>query len=129
MKNHLVLLSVVYLLLFGAHFAVNMFFPNPLKIGDVVIMHVFLLGLFSAGVFLLNFINDFDKNKLGVTFLGLSVVKMLFALGYILIQLHVFKKPNSLAISFVLVYFLYLIYISVIAFQLLNKNDYIKKVE
>lgn len=117
------------MVVFGINTSINYVLESPLKLSDIIISHLFLLGLFSAGVFLLHFVNDFDKNKLGVTFLGLSVVKMLFALGYIIVQIYTFSKPNSLAISFVLVYFLYLVYLSVITFGLLNNNDYTKKEE
>lgn len=129
MKKHFIFLFILYLVLFGAHISINYALVSPLKLSDIIISHLFLVGLFSAGVFLLHFVNDFDKNKLGVTFLGLSVIKMLFALGYIIVQLYTFSKPNSLAISFVLVYFLYLVYLSVITFGLLNNNDYTKKEE
>lgn len=127
MKKHLILLVVLFLVLIGGNFIVNPLFSNPLTLFDIVLSHVILVLLFGAGIFLIHFVNDFDKTKVGLTFLGLSVVKMLFALGFIVVQIQVNKKPNELAISFVTVYFIYLVYLSYVTFSILNLKADLKK--
>lgn len=129
MKKHFLLLSILILVLFGSHFLINDFTPTPLKYTDIIISHALLALLSFGGVFLLYFMNDFDAEKVGLTFLSLSVVKMLFALSYILVQIHMFNKPNSLAISFLLVYFIHLVFLSIVTFGLVSNNNSVKKEE
>lgn len=127
LKKHLIILVVLFFLLFGLNLLINPFLTTPLLVTDIVISHIILFVLYAAGVYLLHFINDFDKTKVGLTFLGLSVIKMLFALGYVVVQIQVNNKPNGLAINFVLVYFIYLIYLSYVTFSILNLKQYLKK--
>lgn len=120
---------IVVLILFGSHFFINDFISAPLKNSDIIISHVLLALLSLGGVFSLHFMKGFDINKVGLTFLALSVFKMLFALTYILIQIKSFDKPNSLAISFLMVYFVHLVFLSIVTFSLVSNNNSVKKGE
>lgn len=113
--------------LFGAHSLINSLLESPLLFTDIVISHILLVVLFGAGVYLIHFVNDFDKTKVGITFLGLSMIKMLFALGFIIVQIQINNKPNALAISFVGVYFIYLMHLSFVTFSILNLKGDLKK--
>lgn len=127
LKKHLIILIVLFFLLFGLNLLINSFLSTPLLFTDLIISHVLLFVLYAAGIYLIHFVNGFDKTKVGITFLGLSVIKMLFALGYVVVQIQVNKKPNGLAINFVAIYFLYLIYLSYVTFSLLNLKQELKK--
>ena len=127
MKKQLLTFLLLSLGLFGLHFGINFAFPTPLLITDLIAIHAILLTVFILGIYVLNLINEIDKEKVGMTFLGLSTVKMLIALSFILIQIKVFKKPNAVVYHFLVIYFIDLVYISLVTLKLLQHNNYTKK--
>ncbi len=129
MKKHLVLFVIFSTVLFGLHYLINSSFENALSLIDLISSHVTLYVSFSLGIYALHLINSIDKDKVGITFLALSVLKMLIALTFILIQIKGNNKPNTLAYHFLSLYFIDLIFVSIVTFQIINKNNYAAKEE
>lgn len=129
MKKHLKIYLILVLVIFGGHVGINATLPSPISFLDILYSHLVLILVFSLGIFVLHTINKVDKEKVGITFLGLSVVKMLIALTFILVQIKMFGKPNALAYHFLLVYFLNLVIVSVFTFKIVNSNNYLSKAE
>lgn len=129
MKKQLLTFILLSLAMFGLHTGINLTLPNPLLFISLIAIHTTLLIIFTLGIYVLNLINEIDHEKVGITFLGLSTIKMLIALSFILVQIKVFKKPNTVAYHFLIIYFIDLVFISLVTLKILQNNNYSKKEE
>lgn len=129
MKKQLITFLLISIAMYGIHTGINLLLPSPLSIVSLISIHTTLLIVFSLGIYVLNLINDIDHEKVGITFLGLSTVKMLIALSFILVQIKVLKKPNAVAFHFLIIYFIDLVFISLVTLKILQNNNYTKKEE
>ena len=107
---HFVLRILMFsLLLAGIHYllATNTAITPPVE--EVFRMHVFIVLLTAAGYGVVTLVGYRDHNKVGFTFLGLVIVKIIVSFAFLYPYL---KSPDMdvprLVINFFAVYFLFL---------------------
>ncbi len=103
------------------HFGLSMILEKP-SLEILLLIHGVLFLLTFGGFALLLAINKFDANKLGFAFLALSTIKLLIAASLILILVKVWDKPKDIAIHFAGMYFVYILFLALQTFKLLNKK-------
>jgi hypothetical protein len=119
---------VVSLILFVVHFGLN-YFLKSISNADVVLIHVILFLLTLGGYLLILMMKKVDETKIGFTFLAVSTIKLLVAVSLILILFKGFGRPKSIGVHFAGAYFLYIIFLSIKTFLMLNDEIDNKKVQ
>ncbi len=108
--------SVVIL---GVHFGLS-FLIKELSLDSLLFIHGVLFLLTYGGFCMLLAIHKYDPNKLGFVFLAISTLKLLVSISLILVMVQVWESPNVIAIHFAGMYFIYVIFLSIHTFKLLN---------
>ena len=125
-KKPLIQTIIVFVILLICHLGLNHLL-NSISVSDVLTIHIILFALTLGGLLLLQLVKKHDENKIGLTFLAISTIKLLISVSIILVLLKVAGRPKEIAIHFSGAYFLYIIFLSIKTFSMLNSNISIKK--
>ena len=99
------------LILFGLHLALIFFFIKGQSVGFVLGTHGFLFVFLSVGNLAMRKVKSIDPKKVGMTFLTVTVFKMLSSIVFIfVIKQNSSLDKNQIIFNFFGVFFLYLIY-------------------
>lgn len=95
----------------GLHISIMFSFIPEKNLGLVLAVHGFLLFFLLGGQLLLLKIKAIDEAKVGLTFLAITVFKMLFSLLFVLLVYYLTDIPRLVLIgNFFAAFFVYLIY-------------------
>lgn len=112
---------IVSIALFAAHFGLN-YLLESISNADVILIHSILFLLTLGGYLLILMMKKVDETKIGFTFLAVSTIKLLVAVSLILILFKGFGRPKSIGVHFAGAYFLYIIFLSIKTFLMLNDD-------
>lgn len=120
------LISIGYLFVFCLVIgSLHLYFVRNLKLYIPIIniyVFNFILGVF--GLFLLNLIYEKFNDKVGYTFLGIGVFKMVLSISFLMPLIESdFQNKVPDTLNFFFCYFIFLIIESVFVIKLLNKKQ------
>lgn len=97
------------LAVFIAHLLVTLYIlPDQLPF-LVLSVHAYLTCLLYIGLFLIKKVKRIDETKVGMTFLAVTMFKMLFAIGFLLVMFNFFAVERMVIIThFFAPFFIYL---------------------
>ena len=97
------------LAVFIAHLLITLYIlPDSLPF-LVISIHGYLYGLLFLGLYLVKKVKSIDDTKVGMSFLAITMFKMLFAIGFLLVMFSFFPVERIIIIShFFAPYFIYL---------------------
>lgn len=76
----------------------------------VCYIHIYLFSFLVLSMFLVKKVKSIDETKVGLTFLALTLFKMMFAIGFLLVMFSLFPIERIIVIlHFFAPFFLYLI--------------------
>ena len=99
------------LVLFGLHLALIFFFLKDQSVSFILGTHSFLFFFLFVGNLAMRKVKSIDPKKVGMTFLTITVFKMLSSIIFIfVIKQNSSLDKNEIIFNFFGVFFLYLIY-------------------
>ena len=99
------------LVLFGLHLALIFFFLKDQSLSFILGTHSFLFFFLFLGNLAMRKVKSIDPKKVGMTFLTITVFKMLSSIIFIfVIKQNSSIEKNEIILNFFGVFFLYLIY-------------------
>ncbi len=99
------------LVLFGLHIAIIYLLLEGQSLRFILATHAFLFSFLLAGNLAMRKVKSIDPKKVGMTFLTITVFKMLFSIVFIfVIKQNSSLDKNEIIFNFFGVFFLYLIY-------------------
>jgi len=99
------------LILFGLHLALIFFFLKDQSLSFILGTHAFLFFFLFVGNLAMRKVKSIDPKKVGMTFLTITVFKMLSSIVFIfVIKQNSSLDKNEIIFNFFGVFFLYLIY-------------------
>ena len=109
--NKLIPLFSFALVLFGLHLTLILFLLKGQNISFISGTHAFLFFFLFVGNLAMRKVKSIDPKKVGMTFLAITVFKMLFSIVFIfVIKQNSSLNKNEIILNFFGVFFLYLIY-------------------
>jgi hypothetical protein len=119
------LLVSVFLFSFGVQVAIMYFLCADKNIFLPLIIHGFLFGATLLGQFLLKKVQGIDASKVGMTFLAITMFKMLFSVLVLLLLFKLFPFERMVIIlHFFAPFFLYLFCEVYLSMKLLKINNF-----
>ena len=108
-KQSSLILPMTLLAVFVLHLLITMFLlPDKLPF-LVIAVHGYLTGLLFVGLFLVKKVKSIDHTKVGMTFLAITMFKMMFAIGFLLVMYNYFPVDRMIiTIHFFIPFFIYL---------------------
>ena len=99
------------LILVGLHLTLTLLFLKGQSLSFILGTHAFLFFFLFAGNLAMRKVKSIDPKKVGMTFLAITVFKMLFSIVFIfVIKQNSSLNKNEIIFNFFGVFFLYLIY-------------------
>ena len=99
------------LVLFGLHLTLILFLLKSQSLSFILGTHSFLFFFLFVGNLAMRKVKSIDPKKVGMTFLGITVFKMLFSIVFIfVIKQNSSLTKNEIILNFFGVFFLYLMY-------------------
>ncbi len=96
---------------FGIHMSVMYTFLSFQNIYLLIAIHGFLFGFLVASSLIVQKVKSIDDKKVGMTFLALTLFKMLFSIGFLLLMFNIFDCTRNLIIfNFFAPFFIYLLF-------------------
>lgn len=103
------IIPATLLAVFILHAAITMLFLTIKLPFLIVSIHFYLFALLYGGLFLVKKVKSIDDTKVGMTFLAITMFKMLFAIGFLLVMFNYFPVERMVIIlHFFAPYFVYL---------------------
>lgn len=110
MKKLIPLFSFAFVL-FGLHLTLIFFLLKEQSLSFIIGIHAFLFFFLFLGNLAMRKVKSIDPKKVGMTFLAITVFKMLFSIVFIfVIKQNSNLNKNEIILNFFGVFFLYLIY-------------------
>jgi len=99
------------LVLFGLHLTLILFLLKDQSLSFILGTHAFLFFFLFVGNLAMRKVKSIDPKKVGMTFLVITVFKMLFSIVFIfVIKQNSSLTKNEIILNFFGVFFIYLIY-------------------
>jgi hypothetical protein len=110
-KNSFKTTLSLILVAFGLHMSVMFSFLNYKNIILLMAIHGFLILFLVVSNFILTKVKSIDEKKVGMTFLALTLFKMIFSIGFLLLLFNIFDCERKIIIfNFFAPFFIYLLF-------------------
>lgn len=113
----LILIIAVTIIHVGISFSLFEIFSLKL----LILIHAYLGLILLGSHFILKKIKSIDETKVGLTFLAMTLFKMMLAIGFLLIMFNTFEFKRIIIIShFFAPFFIYLIFEVILTLKLIR---------
>jgi hypothetical protein len=110
-KNSFKTTLSLILVAFGLHMSVMFSFLSYKNITLLMAIHGFLILFLVVSNFILTKVKSIDEKKVGMTFLALTLFKMIFSIGFLLLLFNIFDCEKKIIIfNFFAPFFIYLLF-------------------
>lgn len=110
-KNSYKTIISLILVAFGLHMSVMFSFLSYQNLTLLLSIHGFLILFLVLGNFILYKVKTIDDKKVGMTFLAITLFKMIFSIVFLLLLFNVFECERKIIIfNFFAPFFIYLLF-------------------
>ncbi len=110
-KNSYKTIISLILVAFGLHMSVMFSFLSYQNLTLLLAIHGFLILFLVLGNFILYKVKTIDDKKVGMTFLAITLFKMIFSIVFLLLLFNVFECERKIIIfNFFAPFFIYLLF-------------------
>lgn len=109
-NNYKTILSLI-LVVFGLHMSVMYSYLPYQNLPLIIAIHSFLILFLLVSNVILNKVKAIDDKKVGMTFLAITLFKMIFSIGFLLLAFKIFDCERKIIIfNFFAPFFIYLLF-------------------